>query len=84
MIKLTVRILANGHSRKLTDYILPQKAEKLRNCCAACGILGKYDDGVVSEDDFPGKRGRLTLTVEKKRGYDPRNVIADDLTDEVA
>jgi hypothetical protein len=33
---------------------------------------------------FPGKRWRLTLKVEKKKGYAPRNVIADYLTDEAA
>src|ERR1700686_4461052 len=81
MIELAVRVSnGNGHARKLTDYILPQRAEKLRNCCAACGILDKYNSGTVSDDDFPGKRGRLKLVVEKKKGYAPRNVIADYLT----
>lgn len=85
MIQLTVRVSnGNGHSRKLTDYILPQKAEKLRNCCAACGVLDKYKSGTVSDDDFPGKCGRLTLKVEKKKGWPDRNVIADYLTNGAA
>jgi Protein of unknown function (DUF669) len=78
MIVLKVRVSnGNGVARTLTDYLVAQSAGKLRNCCAACGILDKYDNGVVSEDDFPGKRGRLKLVVEKKRGWPARNVIAD-------
>jgi hypothetical protein len=85
MIALTVRVSnGNGQVRKLTDYILPQRAEKLRNCCAARGVLDKYESGTVSDDDFPGKRGRLKLVVERKKGYAPRNVIDDYLTDEGA
>src|SRR6516164_8014693 len=53
MIELTVRVSnGNGQSRKLTDYILPQRAEKLRNCCAACGLLDKYEHGAVNDNDF--------------------------------
>jgi len=84
-IKLTVRVSnGNGLSRKLTDYILAQRAGKLRNCCAACGILDKYERGAVNDNDFPGKRGRLKLAIEKKKGYEPRNVVADYLTNEAA
>src|ERR1700685_2226750 len=80
MVELKVRVTnANDLSRTLTDYLLPKRAGKLRNCCAACGILDKYDSGCVSHDDFPGRKGRLKLAVEKKKGYEPRNVVADYL-----
>ena len=78
MIELKLRISnGDGMARVLTDYLLPKRAAKLRNCCAACGVLEKYESGVVSDDDFPGKRGRLKLTVEKKKGWPDRNVVAD-------
>jgi hypothetical protein len=78
MIELKLRISnGDGIARVLTDYLLPKRPAKLRNCCAACGVLEKYESGVVSDDDFPGKRGRLKLAVEKKKGWADRNVVAD-------
>ena len=54
MIELTLRVSnGDGMARVLTDYLLPKRAGKLRNCCAACGVLQKYESGVVSDDDFP-------------------------------
>jgi len=80
MIELKVRVSnGDGIARMLTDYLLARRPAKLRNCCAACGVLDKYESGVVSDDDFPGKRGRLKLGIEKKRGYPDRNVVADYL-----
>ena len=68
MIELTVRVSnGNGLTRTLTDYVMAQRLAKLYNCCAACGILEKFNCGTLSDDDFPGKRGRLKLVVEKKR-----------------
>ena len=86
MIELTLRLSRNGNgqSRKLTDYLVAQRAGKLRNCCAACGLLEKYEAGAVNDNDFHGKKGRLKLTVEKKKGYPERNVVADYLTNEAA
>jgi hypothetical protein len=84
-IQLMVRVSnGNGLTRTLTDYLVAQRAGKLRNCCAACGLLEQYDRGAVNDNDFPGKRGRLKLMVEKKKGYPDRNTIADYLTNEAA
>jgi hypothetical protein len=81
MIELKLRVShGDGSPRTLTDYLLARRAGKLRNCCSACGVLDKYESGVVSDDDFPGKRGRLKLAVEKKKGWPDRNVIADYVT----
>ncbi len=80
MIELKVKISRpDGSARTLTDYLvgLEKTAEKLRHCCAACGLLDKYDAGSVVASDFRGKRGKLRLGVEKKKGYAERNVIAD-------
>jgi hypothetical protein len=79
MIELEVRISdGNGLSRKLADYLVPKRPEKLRHCAAACGVLDRYEAGEVSESDFKGKRGRLKLGVERaKRGFPPRNIIQD-------
>ena len=81
MIELKVRVWdVNGLSRTLTDYLVAKRVEKLRSCCAACGLIDKYDLGCVSDDDFPGKRGRLKVAIEKgKRGYPDRNVIEEYL-----
>ena len=81
MFQLGVKISrADGGTRTLTDYVLPKRAEKFKHCCAACRLLEKYETGVLSDDDFVGKRGKLRLIVEKgKNGYPDRNVIADYL-----
>jgi hypothetical protein len=80
MIELKVKISRpDGSARTITDYLvgLEKTAEKLRHCCAACGLLDKYDSGSVTGSDLRGKRGKLRLGVEKKKGYTDRNVIAD-------
>ncbi len=76
MIVLRVKILANGRSRVLTDYLLEQRIGKLRSCCLACDIYDKYLNGRISADDFFGKRGRLKLRIEAANDdYPARNVI---------
>ncbi len=79
MFEIRVRVSDDdGASRVLTDYLLPKRAEKLYGCCAALGLLNKYNSGVLSHDDFVGGKGKLLLAVEKgKNGYRPRNVIED-------
>lgn len=80
MFVLTVRVSnGNGLSRTLPDYLLPKRAEKFRNCCAACGLLDKYEGGVLSDDDFVARRGRCRIGVEKKKGFPDRNMIEDYL-----
>lgn len=82
MIELKVQVSnGKGVSRTLPDYLLEKRAEKLRHCCKACAILDKYETGLLANDDFVGKRGRLKLGVEKDRAgkYPPKNVIVDYL-----
>jgi hypothetical protein len=66
MFEITVRVLnGNGAAHDLTDYLLPTRSELL-NSCSSCGLLDKYNSGLLTADDFPG---RLRLGVEKKRGF---------------
>lgn len=79
MFEITVRISnGNGAAHELTDYLLPSRPELL-NCCASCGLLDRYNEGLLSADDFPGKRGRLRLGIEKRKGFPDRNQIEDYL-----
>ena len=79
MIELKVKITRpDGASRVIPDYLVEQRAEKLKHAAAACGLLDKYEIGSLADSDFRGKRGKLKLTVEKgKNGYPDRNVVAD-------
>lgn len=82
MFELKVNVTnGNGISRTLADYLLPKgvRAEKLLHCCVACNMRDKYESGAVSPGDFVGKRGRIRLGLEKKKGYPDRNVIDDYL-----
>jgi hypothetical protein len=87
MIELKVKVSrADGAAKTITDYLLDKTPEKLRHCCAACGaeLLRKYDTGIVADDDFVSRRGRLRLGVEKAKknsGYPDRNVILDYICD---
>jgi hypothetical protein len=83
MIELKLRLSnGNGLTRSLPDYLLSKRAGKLRHCAAACGLVDKYLTGLLSDDDFVGKRGRLRLGIEKDRtgNYPPKNVVIDYLT----
>ena len=59
----------------LATITLPSR---LRHAAAACGLLDKYLNGILSDDDFVGRRGKLKLTIEKgTKGYPDKNVVAD-------
>lgn len=84
MIILVVNCVSdNGESKILIDYIVESAAAKLRNVCVACGLLDKYDIGVVYASDFIGKRGDLRIGIEKdKTGqYPDKNKIINYITD---
>ena len=83
MIELRVKVINNGSSRVVTDYLLPQRAEKLLHCCVVCGCQENYERGELSGDDFLGKTGKLKLVVERGRKdetgtkWPDKNVIED-------
>jgi hypothetical protein len=82
MFHLQVNILLPGGNGKIVhDYLLPQRMEKFRHAAEAMGLLEKFDTGVLSADDFPGRKGKCKLGIERDReGYYPtKNVIVDYL-----
>ena len=80
MIELKLRLSDGVRTRIIWDYLLEETPEKLRHACAVCGLLDKYETGVLSNDDFVGKTGKLRLIVEKGKGrYADKNAIADYL-----
>jgi hypothetical protein len=80
MIELRIQITRrDGATRFVRDYLLEQRAEKLLHAATTCGVKDKYDAGVLSEDDFIGKCGRLELGIQKSKDYPPKNVVRDYL-----
>jgi hypothetical protein len=80
MIELTIELTRpDGTKRLVKDYLLPQRPEKLLHAATTCGVQDKYFAGVLSEDDFVGKRGRLEIGLEKSKDYPTKNVVKDYL-----
>lgn len=78
MIKMTVRVFKpDGNFNLVTDYLLPSMEYKLRHACDACGLLDKYESGVLSAEDFVGKQGMLKLSVRKSEQYGDQNQVKD-------
>jgi hypothetical protein len=78
-MKLTVVVDDGaGEQRTFTDYLtdIGLGSLKLRHCCAARGVLVKFETGAIEQSDFPGPV-RVKIGVEKRRGYADRNVIED-------
>lgn len=85
MIQLVLKVY-NDDGRFITviDYLLESIAYKLRHAAAACGLLDKYETGILTAADFKGKSGNLKLKIDKdKTGqYSDRNGVADYVTPE--
>lgn len=80
MIELKLEITASDGSRRtIRDYLLAQRAEKLLHAATACGVRDKYYAGVLSDEDFLGKRGKLELGIQRSKEYPPKNVVRDYL-----
>lgn len=78
MIKMTVRVFkADGNFNLVTDYLLASMEYKLRHACEACGVLDKYETGVLNGADFIGKEGVLKLSIRKSDQYGDQNQIKD-------
>lgn len=85
MIVLRLRLFRkNGESRMITDYLVEQRARKLRNAAVACGLEAAYEGGEIEAADFKECKGILKLGIERaKNGYGRRNQVVDYLVDEV-
>lgn len=79
MIVLCIRLHhKTGGSKMLTDYLVEQRARKLRNAALACGLETEYNEGEVNAADFKGRKGVLKLGIERpKNGYGRRNQVVD-------
>jgi hypothetical protein len=78
MIELKVKITKHdGATRVVWDYILAKRPAKLLHCCTACGILDKYEAGVLADDDFVARTGKLKLGIQTSKYWPTKNVIRD-------
>jgi hypothetical protein len=70
---------AAGEERTLTDYLTDSTlcGLRLRHAAVAVGAEAKFDALSIGQDDFAGRRVRILVGVEKKRGFRPRNVCLD-------
>ena len=78
-LKLTVVVYDSaGEERTFTDYLTDTAfgGVKLRHCCAARGVLAKFDARLIEASDLPGPV-RVKIGIEKRRGFRDRNVILD-------
>lgn len=82
MIQLVLKVYnSEGNHRVIIDYLLESIAYKLRHAADACGLLDKYESGVLSAEDFLGKSGTLKLKVGKPNGdYAAKNEVQDYVT----
>ena len=78
MIELRLEVSRrDGKKRVIRDYLLPQRQQKLLNAAKACDVLETYSAGQLIPDDFIGKSGTLRLSVQRSRGFPPKNVVED-------
>jgi hypothetical protein len=84
MIELHIEIQRrDGAKHLIRDWLLDKRPEKLFHACRVCGLLDKYESGVLSEDDFVGCRGKLKLGIQRaSAGYPRRNVVIDYVSGE--
>lgn len=78
MFKATVVFDAADRQWTLTDYLVDKGKGglKFRHCCAARGVLAKFEAGFVDQSDLPGPV-RIKVGIEKRRGWPDRLVILD-------
>ena len=80
VVKLGV-FTEEGKMRKVTDYLLPTMAYKLRHFCDAVGLLPQYQDGSLCADDCKGRTGMVRVDVEpSQNGFPPKNIAKDYIT----
>lgn len=84
MIKVDLTVFdAQGNKRFIFDYLLDAVAFKIKHAAEACGLLDKYEAGLIVAEDFIGKSGKVKIKIQKdKTGqYADKNVVADYVVD---
>lgn len=85
MIVLVLEVFANDDEKSifLEDYLLESMAFKFKHAAEACGLLKQYESGEIKADDFIGKSGEVSLTIQKGQkkddgsNYPDRNSVKD-------
>lgn len=67
----------DGSTRYVRDFLMEAIAYKLRHFCAATGLLGAYNDGVLTSDMCAGRPGKVKIVTESQDGFPPRNAVKD-------
>jgi hypothetical protein len=69
---------AGGWEWTLTDYLTDtdKGGLKLRNACAARGVLEKFEAGFVEASDLPGPV-RIKVKIRKQRGWPDKLEVED-------
>jgi hypothetical protein len=69
---------AHGNTREFRDYLnaaSPRSSAQLRQAAEAVGALAKYESGMIGAADFSNRQVKILVGVEKRRGFQPRNII---------
>lgn len=88
MIKLGLNVFnSEGTSCKVVyDYLLEAIPHKIRHLCEACGLLEKYEMGMLFAQDLIDKTGHLELIIQKDKSgkYADKNAVKDYVVQKVA
>jgi hypothetical protein len=76
---LKVKLLVTGPDgsvREITDFAHTAMPKKFKDLCVACGLESEYARGAVDAADFrPEIELKVQLTVERRRGFRPKNSV---------
>jgi hypothetical protein len=77
MFDVTLRVIGlDGTVREIRDFVHLAMPKKFRDFCIACGLESQYASGAVDAADFqPEIEIKVQLTIERRRGFRPRNTV---------
>jgi hypothetical protein len=78
MLDVTLRVTGpNDEVREIRDFVHTAMPKKFKEFCIACGLESQYAAGAVDATDIqPDIQIKISLTVERRRGFRPRNTVA--------
>jgi hypothetical protein len=77
MLDVTLRVTGPDNSvREMRDFVHTAMPKKFKDFCIACGLESQYASGAVDAADFrPEIEINVQLTIERRRGFRPRNTV---------
>lgn len=77
MLDATLRVSGpDGSVREMRDFLHTAMPKKFKDFCIACGLESEYARGAVEAADFaPEIEIKVQLTIERRRGFRPRNIV---------